>query len=425
MAKIEGFRVRNFKALKDVSLGRLWKHRESRLTPLTVVIGKNGVGKSTLFDAFGFLSDCLRFGVEEACNARGPRGFKNILSNGEKGPIEFEVYYRENGKSHPIIYELSIDLDKSGRPFVLKERLSEAVRIKEIRKVRKYSFLLLKNGKGNVWSGRLIGHATDTEDDGPAPSAESTRLCKSKEKSGKPEPVELDDSRKLGISTLGSLKRHPRISAFRRFIEGWHLSYFTPDAARRLPLAGHHEHLNVRGDNLANVLQFMESEHPKRFRSIVRKVVKKIPGISKISTKETIDGRLLIRFADKGFRQPFYAQHVSDGTLKLLSYLVLLEDPSPPPFLCVEEPENGLYHKLLEPLSMEFREHASDTQIFITTHQPYFVDGLNPEEVWILEKGPDGFSTIQRASEDLTVTSLVDQELPLGGLWYSDYLDAR
>lgn len=425
MAKIEGFRVRNFKALKDVSLGRLWKHRESRLTPLTVVIGKNGVGKSTLFDAFGFLSDCLRFGVEEACGARGPRGFKNILSNGEKGPIEFEVYYRENGGSRPVIYELSIDLDKSGRPFVLKERLSEAVRIKEILKVRKYSFLLLKNGKGNVWSERLIGSLADTEDDGLNAPTESASLCKSKKESGESEFVELDDMRKLGIATLGAFKRHPRISAFRRFIEGWHLSYFTPDAARSRPNAGHNRHLNTRGDNLANVLQFMESEHPKRFRSIVRKVAKEIPGISKISTKETIDGKLLIRFADKGFRQPFYAQHVSDGTLKLLSYLVLLEDPNPPPFLCVEEPENGLYHKLLESLAMEFREHAADTQIFVTTHQPYFVDGLNPDEVWILEKGDSGFSTIHRASNNLTVTSLVEQELPLGGLWYSDYLDAR
>lgn len=408
-----------------MSLGRVWKRREPPLTPMTVVIGKNGVGKSTLFDAFGFLSDCLRFGVEDACGVRGPRGFNNILSNGEKGPIAFEVYYRENDKARPIIYELSIDLDKSGRPFVLKERLSEVVRLKKIRKVLKSPFLLLKNGKGKVWKGKMKGRGTDTEDDGPDPSVESARICGSEEESGEPETVELDDSRKLGISTLGSLKQHPRISAFRRFVEEWHLSYFTPDAARSLPLAGHHEHLNVRGDNLANVLQFMESEHPERFRTIVRNIAKKIPGINKIRTKETIDGRLLIRFSDKGFRQPFYAQHVSDGTLKLLSYLVLLEDPNPPPFLCVEEPENGLYHKLLESLAMEFREHATDTQVFITTHQPYFVNGLNPEEVWILEKGPAGFSTIQRASENSTVTSLVDQELPLGGLWYSDYLDAR
>ena len=425
MARIEGFRVRNFKALKDVSLGRVWRGRESPLTPMTVVIGKNGVGKSTLFDAFGFLSDCLRFGVEDACGVRGPRGFNNILSNGEKGPIEFEVYYREKEKARPIIYELSIDLDKSGRPFVLKECLSEAVRVKEIRKVQKHSFLLLENGKGDVWKERMRGRGTDTEDDGPDPAVESSRICKSKEKSGKPETVELDDSRKLGISTLGSLKQHPRISVFRRFVEEWHLSHFTPGAARSLPLAGHHEHLNVRGDNLANVLQFMESEHPKRFRAIVKNIAKRIPGINKVRTKETIDGRLLVRFDDKGFRQPFYAQHVSDGTLKLLFYLVLLEAPNPPPFLCVEAPENDVYHKLLESLAMEFRERSTDTQFFVTTHQPDFVDGINPDELWVLEKGPDGFSTAQRASNDDTVTSMVEQELPLGRLWYSDYLDAR
>ena len=74
---------------------------------------------------------------------------------------------------------------------------------------------------------------------------------------------------------------------------------------------------------------------------------------------------------------------------------------------------------------MELRERSADTQIFVTTHQPDFVDGINPDELWILEKGPDGFSTAQRASDDDTVTSMVEQELPLGRLWYSDYLDPR
>lgn len=107
----------------------------------------------------------------------------------------------------------------------------------------------------------------------------------------------MEDRRKLGIATLGALKQHPRISAFRRFIEGSHLSYFTP-------------------------------------------------------------GRLLLRFNDKGFEAPFYAQQVSDGTLKVFAYRLLLEDPTPPPFLYIEEPENGLYHKLLESLANQFRDHA-------------------------------------------------------------------
>ena len=248
------------------------------------------------------------------------------------------------------------------------------------------------------------------------------------EESPETETIELEDQRKLGIATLGALKQHPRIAAFRRFIEGWYLSYFTPAAARSLPMAGPQRHLNIQGDNLGNVVQFMEREHTPRFQDMLEKIAHRIPGIDRIDTERTNDDRLLLRFNDKGFEDAFYAQQVSDGTLKVFAYLLLLEDPDPPPFLCIEEPENGLYHKLLEILADEFRAHASGrggSQVFVTTHQPYFVDSLKPEEVWILEKGEDGFSTISRASDEPIVTSMVEEGLPLGGLWYSDYLDAR
>jgi predicted ATPase len=113
----------------------------------------------------------------------------------------------------------------------------------------------------------------------------------------------------------------------------------------------------------------------------------------------------------------------------MFAYLLLMEDPAPPPFLCIEEPENGLYHKLLETLVRELRDHAErrkgGSQVFVTTHQPYLVDALNPEEVWVLEKESDGFANIRRASEDDVVQNMVEEGLPLGGLWYSDYLDSR
>ena len=428
MAKIEGFRIRNYKVLRDITIGRLWnKQKKNPLTSLTAVIGKNGVGKSSLFDAFGFLADCLKSGVEEACDLRGRGGFSKILSKGQKGPIDFEIYYREDGKSRPITYELSIDLDESNRPYVVKERLRQ--RRKNQKHGKPFSFLILNEGKGVAWKGE---HASidDTEVDFDLSSLmRSLQSGSSEEESKETEVVELEDRRKLGIATLGSLKQHPRISAFRRFIEGWYLSYFTPDAARSLPLAGPQKHLNIHGDNLGNVVQFIEREHPRRFQNILKQISGKIPGMNKIDTEKTSDGRLLLRFNDKGFQDPFYAQQMSDGTLKVFAYLLLLYDPTPPPFLCIEEPENGLYHKLLESLAKEFREHASDhkngSQIFVTTHQPYFVDALDPSEVWILEKGEDGFSTIHRASDNALVQNLVEQGLPLGGLWYSDYLDAR
>lgn len=431
MAKIDGLRIKNFGTLKDITLGRLWndKGKSEPLTPMTAVIGKNGAGKSTLFDAFGFLADCLNSGVEEACDARGRGGFEKILSQGQEGPIEFNIYYKEDGRARPITYELSIDLDSSGRPFVLKERLRQ--RRRHQRHGWPFSFLILNNGRGIVWKGEKEGRQIKEEGgqlDLPA-LVKSIELDEAKEETGETEVVELDDMRKLGIATLGSLKQHPRISAFRRFIQGWYLSYFTPDAARSLPLAGPQKHLNVHGDNLGNVVQFMEREYPNRFQAILKEIAEKIPGINKIDTEKTNDGRLLLRFNDKGFKDPFYAQQMSDGTLKVFAYLLLLEDPNPPPFLCIEEPENGVYHKLLESLAREFRKHATGlkggSQVFITTHQPYLLDALEPNEVWILEKEPDGFSTIRRASGDPTVGNMVAAGLPLGGLWYSDYLDAR
>ena len=427
MAKIEGFRVKNFKVLKDVTLGRLWNRQQTQpLTPMTVVIGKNGVGKSVLFDAFGFLADALKSGVEEACDARGRGGFEKIRTQGELGPIEFEVYYRQNRNARPITYEIAIEADLFGRPYVLRERLRQ--RRKGERYGRPFSFLLLNNGTGMAWKGEQEGLQIDEEEIDRLDLSEFIKFIMAEE-SSETEFIELEDRRKLGIATLGALKQHPRISAFRRFIEGWHLSYFTPDAARSLPLAGPQQHLNTRGDNLGNVVQFMERENPERFKKILEDIAAKIPGINQIDTERTIDGRLLLRFNDKGFEDPFYAQQVSDGTLKVFAYHLLLEDPTPPPFLCIEEPENGLYHKLLESLADQFREHASrhrdSSQVFITTHQPYFVDSLDPQELWILEKGEDGFSTIRRASDDPLAGAMVAEGLPLGGLWYSDYLDAR
>ncbi len=430
MAKIEGFRILNYRVLQDVTLGKLWSTQQAQpLTPMTAVIGKNGVGKSSLFDAFGFLADCLKLGVEEACDTRGRGGFDSIRSQGTNGPIKFEIYYKQDGNARPITYELAIDADNTGRPYVKQERLRQRRRGQSYG--WPFSFLHMNEGKGVVWKGEDQGRQIE---EGDAEFdlrifIEEIEAGTQAEESRETEVIELQDKRKLGISTLGALKQHPRISVFRQFVEGWYLSYFTPDAARSLPMAGPQRHLNIHGDNLGNVVQFMEREHPRRFKHILDRIAEKIPGIDNIETEESPDKRLLLRFNDKGFGDPFYAQQMSDGTLKVFAYLLLLEDPTPPPFICIEEPENGLYHKLLETLATEFRTHATGRkdapQIFITTHQPYFVDALTPDETWILDKGSDGFSTIRRASDDAIVKAMVDEGLPLGSLWYSDYLDAR
>ena len=268
------------------------------------------------------------------------------------------------------------------------------------------SFLHLENGKGSVWIG----------DD----SLEGDDFAKREE---------VLDPHKLGIVTLAEhIKENPRIKKFKDFIQSWYLSYFTPDAARQISQAGVQKHLNLHGDNIGNVVQYMERNHPIIFKRILNEISEKIPGIGTIEPyRDTVTNNLYLLFNDKGFAKPFTQQQMSDGTLKMFCYLLLLNDPEPAPFICIEEPENGLYHKLLETLAREFREHATGkkgaSQIFITTHQPYFVDALEPHEVWVLKKGNDGFSAVQRASEIQFVQNMVNTGQPLGALWYSDYLD--
>ena len=406
MVRIEGFRVQNYRALKDIKLGKLasdWSSIELRpLTPLTVVIGKNGAGKSTLFDAFGFLADSLREGVEDACNKGQRGGFDRLVSPGKR-EIKFEIYYRQAAKERPITYELTIAKNDKGRVIVRSEQLRQ--RRKHQTKGQPFSFLQLQDGRGVAWQKGLEEQERDIGD----------RV-----------EVKMTHKEHLGVATLGGLADHPRIAKFRQFLEGWYLSYFTPDAARDIPLAGPQKRLSARGDNLGNVVQYMEREHGAKFNEILQKISEKIPGIEKINTQPLGDGRLGLQFNDRGFEDPFYAQQMSDGTLKIFSYLLMLEDPNPPSFMCVEEPENGLYHKLLDILANEFRARADTSagpQVFITTHQPYFVNALNPDEVWVLDKKSDGYSTIFRVSDRAIVKNLVEEKFLLGHLWNSDYLD--
>lgn len=412
MALIEGVKIQNFRSLRDLAMGRIGtdpslRHAEP-LTPLTVVIGKNGVGKSSIFDAFGFIADCMETDLEAACNARGRGGYDMLVSSGVVQPMSFTVYYRESHNDRPITYEISIGKEeKTGLPIVLSERLRQRAKSSG-GSGRPRSFLHLENGKGTVYVG----------DDALEGDEDSKRN------------VEFDTHKLAIVSLAEQFSENPRIAQFKKFIQSWYLSYFTPDSARIVPQAGIQKHLNLHGDNIANVVQFMERNHKAAFKRILEDISKKIPGIGTIEPyRDPITNTLYLLFKDRGFAEPFTQRQMSDGTLKMFSYLLLLNDPEPAPFICIEEPENGLYHKLLETLAGEFRVHATGkkdrSQIFITTHQPYFVDALEPEEVWILEKGPNGFSTIRRASDDKVVKSMVAEGLPLGGLWYSDYLDAR
>jgi predicted ATPase len=386
--RIEYLRVQNYRALHNIEL--------RNLTPLTVFVGPNGSGKSTVFDVFAFLSESFSFGLRKAWDKRGR--FKELRSRGKSGPIVFEVKYRETSRkpnrSPVITYHLEIDEDTKG-PFVAREFLGWKCRSHG----QPFHFLDFSSGEGEVVTGEM-------------PDAEDTRT-----------PEKLDSRELLAVNTLGQFAKHPRVGALRRFISSWYLSYLTADNTRGVPEAGPQERLSTTGDNLPNVIQYLKEQHDERLALVLKKLTQRVPQLEKVDAEVMPDGRLLLQVKDAPFEKPVMAKFASDGTLKMLAYLTLLHDPDPPQLIGIEEPENQLHPRLLPELAEECRAAAAVSQLMVTTHSPFFVNSLRPEETWVVYRGEDGFTRARRASEMKGINEFMAEGAQLGQLWMEGHFE--
>lgn len=392
--KIESIRIKNYKSLQNVEI--------KNISNMSVFLGRNGVGKTTLFDVFGFLHDALQNNVKEALNRRG--GFEQVISREQEGAIEFEIKFRESKDDPLVTYMLHINL-KDGTPAIALEKL----RYKLGSRGAPWLFLDFAYGKGI---------AIVNED-----SFKEAYKAKTGEKPER-EEQELDSPDILAIKGLGQFQRFKQIASFRKLIENWFVSDFHINEARLIPEAGYSEHLSRTGDNLALVAKYMYENQPKLFKRLLNKMQKRIPGISKVESSQTIDGRVILKFQDGSFKDPFISRYVSDGTIKMFAYLLLLYDPNPHPLLCIEEPENQLYPHLLQELAEEFREYGSKGgQVFVSTHSPDFVNSIKLKELFIMRKKDDGFTEIICAKDMELICNLVAEGDELGELWKQGFFD--
>ncbi len=392
--RIETIKLENFKAFKDVEI--------TGIPQFCVFVGANGTGKSTLFQAFSFLKECMTYNVYSALEKFG--GFEEVISRTASSRyIALELQFRTGiaGVERLITYRLEI-AEMNKRPYIRRELL----RYKRGRHGSPFHFLDFKNGSG---------YAVLNEED----------FNKEDEKLDR-EEQSLDNTI-LAIKGLGQFDRFKAASSLRQLIENWNISDFHISDARGVKEAtGYEDHLSESGDNLQRVAYKLHENNPEIFEIIVRAIAKRVPGISNVVPIKTRDKRILLTFQDKSFSgedTAFIDSFVSDGTMKMFAYLVLLNDPKPHSVLCIEEPENQLYPTLLGELAEEMADYARrGGQVFVSTHSPDFLNAISPESVFWLVKN-DGYTSVRHASDSDQIMAYIADGEKMGNLWKEGWFD--
>jgi len=382
--RLEYLKVENYRALKSLEL--------HLLPTLTVLLGPNGSGKSTVFDVFTFLWECFSFGLRRAWDKRGR--FREMRTRGSTGPLKLMLKYREKLHDPLITYFLAINETTKG-PVVEEEWLQwqQDARSEPLR------FLEFQLGEGFVFAseGPLVTDRRITE--------------------------KLESAEMLAVNTLGQFAKYPHINTLRRFIISWFISYLTADNTRGIPEAGPQEYLSPTGDNLPNVIQYLGEQYPQYLDNLLDRLRRYVPRLERVYVDILTDDRLLLRLKDRPFEQPILAKYASDGTLKMLAYLLMLHNPEPLPFIGIEEPENHLHPRLLPELCEECRNATTQTQLIVTTHSPFFVNGLRPEELWVLYRDELGFTQVRRAQDMVGIKEFMAEGALLGQLWMEGYFE--
>ena len=382
--RIESLRVKNYRSLRDVQL--------RKITPLSILLGPNGSGKSTLLDVFSFLSECFTVGLRCAWDRRGR--FEHLRTCGSDGPIEIELKYREEPSAPLITYHLAIDEGPKG-PFVDSEWMSWRCGSWG----KPFRFLDFRAGTGRVVAGETPDDTTEQTDE------------------------QFDDPSTLVVSILGRLTRYPRVSALCRFITRWHLSSLCSEAMRRIPESEPQEQLSETGDNLPNVIQYLKEQQPEHLEGILSKLLDWVPRLEDADVELMALGHSLLHVKDAPFEQPIQAKFASDGTLKLLSYLVLLHQPAPAPLITIELPETHVHPRLLPILTDECRVASTFSQLMITTHSPDFINELHADEVWVLYRDEHGFTVCKCTADMQRIKEFMDTGGKLGHLWMEGFFE--
>ena len=425
-----GIHVRNFGILHRTTIGvtrdqlrkqavhdfgRFDSSGRYPLNQLTVLIGKNSSGKSSLIDALSFVTDCLKYDVQVASTLSNRGGFARLVTAGASKCVSFSlVFDRDNQHQSFLCYQLQISCDDHGRPFISAEKASQLIPADSAP---------VQKDQSESFESEISG--IDQKDQAAAPQLVEQVLLDLKSGKGtvydsihkNDAPADMNDLKHPALAVYGMLRFFPELSYLYSQISHWYFClYGKTDMNRpRQHSKGGHKHINHACDNIENVLEYYRQEHPGHYTAMMKRLDEKMP-------------------EEKPVDQAFYDGSMTSGSLKLFAHLLLLEDPHPRPLLCFEEPETGLYHDMVDLLSLGMRDYTirhPNCQIIFITHSPFVLESIRPEEIWVFRRKKQIDSDVSGqyqsiagcAAKNNMINALYEQGVGMSAIWYSGHFD--
>ncbi|MCQ2531112.1 MAG: AAA family ATPase [Saccharofermentans sp.] len=391
---IVGIRITNFDVFEDELLGRLiggvneegnYSNEGIRLRNVNALIGRNNTGKTSFLMAMSFIKRVINQGASQASTLDGRPGFSNLVMDKSK-PSSFKIYFKlkdaTTRKPKYVQYELDIMANEFGSPEVIAEKVLLLKKVDGKDEV--VDCLSMENGKGIV-----------------------------RDNDGKATEAAIGDIHLSALSVYGKISIYETLYQVHNEIDGWFFCRFSSEISNTYYLDGNapggHKHLSSSGANVNNVLEYMEKQNSAYYERVIEEITSKIPQMKK---KPTMPGAL------------------ESSPDKLFLYLLLLKDQEPNTTIFMETPDKDLYHDMVDVLGDEMREFALShpyNQIIFTTHNPYIVEHMSPNEIWCFKRSygeEDSNVKITCAGNDPVVVALSKEGVGMGAIWYGGHLDS-
>lgn len=353
-----GLHIKNFASLVDVKVGldvdQLSGLNESTtsserknfsLQSVSVLIGANNAGKSSVLQALDFLQDCVLHGVTSAAQMNGRHGFFDLRTRGTDEPMSLRILFSSAKTGIIYNYMLQIGDNDQGKPLITAESL-------QIVEQETGDFFRCADDKFTARFGTHEESQVVKPYDLPLLSVYAklpgADFCR--------EPYEYIEHW-LYISFPALMNQPGRASRD-----------FMLQASQLGNLSGGHRHINRYADNVPNVLAYLQKKHPNIYQEFLQTV--------RQSVKLTANLKNALINSD-----------FSNADARYFLLVLLLFDPKPRSLLLLDAPESELYPDKINSLAEQLRRFSFKTssQILLTTHSLGLVDNFAPWEVWLFK----------------------------------------